>query len=124
MARRSKPNRDKEKLSRPPAAADVPASVNPAPAIPAWRRHAVPLLVLWGMALLAYANSFRDGLVFDNYFVIAQDSRVRQATAENARLILNQSYWYKTTASYSNAVLRKLTSCHPSMYLYGVSPSV
>jgi len=51
------------------------------------------------MALLAYANSFRDGLVFDNYFVIAQDSRVRQATAENARLILNQSYWYKTTAS-------------------------
>jgi tetratricopeptide (TPR) repeat protein len=67
--------------------------------VPAWRRHAIPLLVLWGLALLAYSNSFRGGLIFDNYFVIGQDPRIHQATAENAGLILTRDYWYGTTVS-------------------------
>jgi hypothetical protein len=57
------------------------------------------LLVLWALALLAYANSFRAGLILDNHPVILQDTRIRQATAENVQLILNQSYWYKTAIS-------------------------
>jgi len=69
------------------------------PARPAWRRHAVPVLVLWGLALFAYANSFRDRLVYDNHLVIAQDARVHQVTAENIRLILTKDYWYKISLS-------------------------
>jgi hypothetical protein len=71
----------------------------PPPVRPAWRRHAVPVLVLWGLALFAYANSFRDGLVYDNHLVIAQDARVHQVTAENIRLILTKDYWYKISLS-------------------------
>ena len=81
----------------------------------AWRRHRVPLLVLWGLALLAYANSFRAGLIFDNYYAIGQDPRLRQATAANARLILNQSYWYQTGVS---SLYRPLTTLS---YLFNYS---
>jgi protein O-mannosyl-transferase len=72
------------------------------PTTPAWRRHAVPILVLWALAVLAYSNSFRDGLIYDNYFVLKQDARIRQVTDENIRLILNKDYWYKisTTTLY------------------------
>ena len=82
-------------------------SVSSAPAVPAWRRHIVPLLVLWGMALAAYSNSFRAGLIYDNYFVITQDARVHQATAENVRIILTTDYWSKTTVS---SLYRPLTT--------------
>jgi hypothetical protein len=64
-----------------------------------WRRHAIPLLALWLLALLAYANSFRAGLVFDNRYVIGQDPRIRQATAENVHLILTKDYWYRSSTS-------------------------
>jgi len=104
VARRSKPTKLKD---RPPAAAEALAPVPPAPAVPSWRRHAIPLLALWGLTLAAYSNSFRSGLVFDASLVVAQDPRVHQATAENAHLILNQSYWYKTSVS---ALYRPLTT--------------
>jgi tetratricopeptide (TPR) repeat protein len=65
------------------------------------------LLALWGLALLAYANSFRSGLVFDNYFAIAEDARIRHATSGNVQLILTQSYWYQTSTS---ALYRPLTT--------------
>ena len=55
--------------------------------------------MLCGLALAAYANSFRAGLVFDNSYVIVQDARVHQVTAENLGLILSRSYWYKTSIS-------------------------
>lgn len=55
--------------------------------------------MLWGLALLAYANCFRSGLVFDNYFAIAEDSRIRHATSGNVQLILTQDYWYQTSTS-------------------------
>ena len=64
-----------------------------------WRRHALPILALWAFALLAYSNSFRTGFVFDNDRAILRDSRVHAATSENLHLILNEEYWYKTTAT-------------------------
>jgi hypothetical protein len=57
------------------------------------------VLALWALSLLAYANSFRSGLVFDNYFAIGHDARIQQVTLANARLILTQDYWYKNSAS-------------------------
>jgi len=37
--------------------------------------------------------------VFDNERAILRDSRVHAATSENLHLILNQEYWYQTTAT-------------------------
>ncbi len=64
-----------------------------------WRRHTVPILLLWGLAVLAYTNSFRAGLIYDNHFVLLQDSRIRQVTQENVHLILTKDYWYKNSVS-------------------------
>ncbi len=60
------------------------------------------MLALWAFALLAYSNSFRAGLAFDNAAVILQDSRIRAATPENLHLILTEEYWYNrmTTGLY------------------------
>ena len=77
----------------------MPETVDAAPARPAWRRHVVPILGLWGMAVLAYANSFRAGLVYDNHLVLLQDSRIRQVTQESVHLILTKDYWYKNSVS-------------------------
>ena len=74
--------------------------VRPKPAARAeWRRHVLPLLGLWAFALLAYSNSFGAGFVFDSDRAILRDSRVQAATSENLHLILNQEYWYKSTAT-------------------------
>ena len=51
------------------------------------------------MTLLAYSNSFGAGFVFDNYWVILKDPRIRAATAGNLNLILTQDYWYRTAIS-------------------------
>ena len=51
------------------------------------------------MALLAYSNSFRAGLVYDNHLIVTQDPRVRQASAENVGLIFSKDYWYKNSVS-------------------------
>jgi hypothetical protein len=80
-------------------AASAPPTVEVVSAVAPWRRHAVPLLVLWGMALAAYSNSFRAGLVYDNHLIVAQDSRLRQVTEENVRLILTKDYWYRSSVS-------------------------
>jgi len=72
-----------------------------------WRRHAVPVLALWAFALLAYSNSFGAGFAFDNDRAILKDSRVHAATSENLHLILNEEYWYKTTAT---SLYRPLTT--------------
>jgi len=55
--------------------------------------------VLWGIAILAYSNSFRAGLIYDNHFVITQDPRLRQVSDENIHLILTKDYWYKNSVS-------------------------
>jgi tetratricopeptide (TPR) repeat protein len=62
-------------------------------------RHALAILGLWALALLAYSNSFRAGLSLDNAWVIQEDSRIQAATSENARLILTQDYSFKNSSS-------------------------
>ena len=59
-----------------------------------WRRHGWRLLAIWGLALVAYSNSFHAGLVFDNASVIAEDARIQAATSENIHSILTGGYWY------------------------------
>ena len=59
------------------------------------------MLALWGIALLAYSNSFRNGLPFDSAIVLS-DSRITAANSHNLDLIFNQEYWYNrmTTGLY------------------------
>jgi tetratricopeptide (TPR) repeat protein len=72
-----------------------------------WRRRALLMLALWAFALLAYSNSFRAGLVFDNNLAILRDSRVHAATSGNLHLILTEEYWYQTSTS---SLYRPLTT--------------
>ena len=65
------------------------------------------MLVLWCLAVLAYANSFRAGLIYDNQFVLVKDPRIRQVTEENVHLILTKDYWYKNSVS---SLYRPLTT--------------
>jgi tetratricopeptide (TPR) repeat protein len=64
-----------------------------------WRRHALLLLAPWALALLAYGNSFRAELVFDNNRAIVLDQRIHAATYDNARAIVSGGYWYKLAGS-------------------------
>ncbi len=43
---------------------------------------------------MAYADSFGLGLAQDSKVIVAQDPRVRAATAENLGLILTKNYWW------------------------------
>jgi len=47
----------------------------------------------------AYSNSFDAGLVFDNQPIISEDPRIRQASLENVRSIVDGQYWYNSTTS-------------------------
>jgi tetratricopeptide (TPR) repeat protein len=49
---------------------------------------------LCAIALLAYANSFDTGPVLDMRAVLEQDTRIRQVSADNLRLILTRDYWW------------------------------
>lgn len=64
-----------------------------------WRGQAWRLIVLWGLLLIAYSNSFQSGLVFDNAPVIGQDPRIRQATPANVTSILTGGYRYDKPAA-------------------------
>lgn len=56
-------------------------------------------LVLIGLTLVAYANSFRTGLPLDNRVIILTDPRIREFTTENLWLIFNENYWWPHLAS-------------------------
>ena len=58
------------------------------------RRHWLALAVLCVVTWLAYANSFGSGFVLDNRGILLQDPRIREATAENFRLIFQHTYWW------------------------------
>ncbi len=49
------------------------------------------------LALAAYAGSFGLGLAQDSKVIVAQDSRIREVTAENIKLILTRNYWWPKT---------------------------
>lgn len=59
----------------------------------AWRPHIQRLAVVWLLALAAYSNSFRAGLVFDNGVIVLKDTRIRAVTPENVGLIFSTGYW-------------------------------
>jgi hypothetical protein len=67
-----------------------------------WRRHALPLLLLWLAALAAYSNSFENPLIFDNDPAIVQDVRVRSLTPANLKALVTEDYWGadRTTGLY------------------------
>jgi tetratricopeptide (TPR) repeat protein len=44
--------------------------------------------------LAAYSNSFSAGSVFDNKGLLLQDARIRDASADNLRLIFQHTYWW------------------------------
>src|SRR5215472_12493179 len=83
-----------------------PAVAPPDPPHPAkaaaGRPHALRILALWALTVLAYSNSFRGGLVLDNSFAISQDTRIRALTSQNIHLILTEELWYNrsTTGLY------------------------
>ena len=54
---------------------------------------------LCAITLAAYANSFGMGFALDAPLIIAKDSRIRAATAENLNLILHQDYWWPSFVS-------------------------
>src|ERR1017187_8002098 len=67
------------------------------PAVPAMRFFERPWFLrasLCAIALLAYANSFDTGPVLDMRAVLEQDTRIRQVSADNLRLILTRDYWW------------------------------
>ncbi len=48
------------------------------------------------LTALAFSNSFSGGIVLDNKLLLLQDSRIRELTGENIRLILQHTYWWPT----------------------------
>ena len=96
----------KPKPKYPPREAKTAA---PQPALPAprWRRHALPILIIWLAVLAAYANSFQAGLPLDNRLIVLQDSRIASASPANLTLIFNQEYWYVLPG---NGLYRPLTT--------------
>lgn len=58
------------------------------------RRSLIPFALLALLTLLAYANSFRAGFVFDNRVLLLEDTRLRALTASNLDLILHRPYWW------------------------------
>lgn len=88
-----------------------PVKTPQAPATPpfAWKPHALRVLAACALALVFYANSFRDRLIFDSVQVIQNDSRVHAWTAENLHLIFAKEYWYQTTTTNLYRPLTTLT---------------
>jgi hypothetical protein len=58
-----------------------------------------PLLALWALALVAYANSFGTGFPGDNALLILGDARIQSASNENFGLVWSKDYWFGHVAS-------------------------
>src|SRR5262245_58773175 len=102
MGQGSSPRKER-KLPKPPELkADVirpPERVVPG--------HHWRVLALCLVALAAYSNSFRTGLIFDNATIILQDTRIRALTPQNIGLILHNEYWHN---SMTTGLYRPLTT--------------
>jgi protein O-mannosyl-transferase len=79
----------------------------PTPRPAQWRRHALFLAALWIAALVAYSNSFHDGLAFDSQRVILADTRIQADTPANVQQIWSGDYYNGTGSS---ALYRPLTT--------------
>jgi len=81
-----------------PAGAARP--VDAAPAARRFRRpHVWRILAIWALVAVAYSDSWRAGLIFDNAPIILSDPRVHQATIHNAGAILTGDYWHPGSIS-------------------------
>ena len=76
---------------------------SPKPSSTAWLFPAA----LGLLTLAAYANSFANGYAMDANTLILKDPRIRQVSAENLRLIVQNDYWWPT---YTLGVYRPLTT--------------
>src|SRR5687768_12295673 len=56
--------------------------------------HWIVMLAVLGLAALTYSPIFTAGLVLDSKFLVLQDQRVHEWSADNLRLIFAQSYWW------------------------------
>ncbi len=61
---------------------------------PEQSRRWLAIFCLLPVTLLAYANSFQCGFVFDNRLLLLGNRRIQKATPENLALIFNHSYWW------------------------------
>jgi protein O-mannosyl-transferase len=68
----------------------------PAPLRGKWGTRAV----LFAIVLLAYSDSFRLGLAQDSFAIITQDTRIRDVSAENLKLIVQKDYWWPKHADW------------------------
>jgi len=89
------------------AGAARPVVAAPAPARQSRWPHIWRILALWALVAVAYSDSWRAGLIFDNTFIIVNDPRVHQASLHNAGEILTGDYWYTRSVS---GLYRPLTS--------------
>jgi hypothetical protein len=77
-----------------PGRGDAAAGRAPAAGASAVRPGIRPLLALWALALVAYANSFVTGFPGDNALLILGDARIQSASAQNFGLIWSKDYWF------------------------------
>jgi hypothetical protein len=70
------------------------APVKAAPARESRRRYWWAGLALALVTLAAFSNSFATGFALDNQVLILGDTRIQSASAENAGLILQHTYWW------------------------------
>ena len=99
VSRASKGSKVRAEAVRPPVAAPA--------ARPFRWPHVWRILALWALVGVAYSDSWRAGLIFDNAFVIGNDARVHVASLHNAGEILTGDYWYTRPTS---GLYRPLTS--------------
>ena len=69
--------------------------------------HPLRLAVLWAITLLAYSNSFRNGLPLDSDTLVLRDGRVHELSVNSVKLIVSKDYWFGTTTS---SLYRPLTT--------------
>lgn len=70
-------------------------NVQPSP----WFWHLFRCLVLSLLIYLPYSNSFRSGWVLDNRYIVQLDSRNKEASWENLKLIWTKDYWWPKSDS-------------------------
>ncbi|HTS62751.1 MAG TPA: hypothetical protein VMH28_12055 [Candidatus Acidoferrales bacterium] len=64
------------------------------PAISILERKWIPTLLLCGIALAAYANSFGLDLATDAKVIVGANERIRAFTWDNLRLVFTSDYWW------------------------------
>src|SRR5439155_12058475 len=62
-------------------------------------RPSLLALLLLGLVLATYANSFDGAFLGDSGAIILEDPRIREVNPDNLALIFRQQYWYPTADS-------------------------